>query len=107
MEEEQQRTPVGIRIDRELLHQARIAAVSEHKTLGMWLEEAIVHKIENVPVRGRPRRKRRYVKRDMDYWNSFATLQEADTDAEEESVITRRKVRVKSLLGRLRREDEK
>jgi len=30
----------------DVLHQARIAAVTQKKTLGQWLEEAIVEKIE-------------------------------------------------------------
>ncbi len=34
-----------IRIDPETLHQARVAAVTERKTLGTWLEEAIQEKI--------------------------------------------------------------
>lgn len=46
MMDEEKRTPVGIRINRELLHQARIAAVTSKKTLGRWLEEAIQQKIE-------------------------------------------------------------
>jgi predicted HicB family RNase H-like nuclease len=36
----------SIRINPEAIHQARIAAVSQRKTLGQWLEEAIVEKIE-------------------------------------------------------------
>jgi len=36
----------SIRIDLDILHQARIAAVTEKKTLGQWLEEAIMEKIE-------------------------------------------------------------
>ena len=30
----------------EILHQAHVAAVTQKKTLGQWLEEAIVEKIE-------------------------------------------------------------
>lgn len=41
-----QREPVGIRINRDLLHQARIAAVTSRKTLGQWLEEAIQERIK-------------------------------------------------------------
>jgi len=37
---------VGIRIDRDLLHQAKIAAVVQGKTLGRWLEEAIEEKVQ-------------------------------------------------------------
>jgi len=36
----------AIRIDPEAMHQARIAAVTDRKTLGQWLEEAIAEKIE-------------------------------------------------------------
>ena len=36
----------SIRINPEAIHQARIAAVTQKKTLGQWLEEAIVEKIE-------------------------------------------------------------
>ena len=36
----------SIRANPEVLHQARIAAVTQKKTLGQWLEEAIVEKIE-------------------------------------------------------------
>ena len=36
----------SIRIDPEVLHQARVAAVTARTTLGRWLEEAIQAKIE-------------------------------------------------------------
>ena len=36
----------SIRIDPEAVHQARVAAVTQKKTLGQWLEEAIAEKIE-------------------------------------------------------------
>ena len=36
----------SIRIDPDILHQARIDAVTQRKTLGQWLEEAIVEKIK-------------------------------------------------------------
>ncbi len=36
----------SIRIDLDILHQARVAAVIQKKTLGQWLEEAIMEKIE-------------------------------------------------------------
>lgn len=36
----------SIRINPDVLHQARIAAVTQKKTLGRWLEEAIVGKLE-------------------------------------------------------------
>jgi len=37
---------INIRIDPEAVHQARIAAVTADKTLGLWLEEAIAEKIK-------------------------------------------------------------
>lgn len=36
----------SIRVDPEVLHKARVAAVTQKKTLGQWLEEAIIGKIE-------------------------------------------------------------
>ena len=36
----------AIRVKPDILHQARVAAVIQKKTLGQWLEEAIVEKIE-------------------------------------------------------------
>jgi len=36
----------SIRANPEVLHQARIAAVIQKKTLGQWLEEAIGEKIK-------------------------------------------------------------
>ena len=35
-----------IRIDPDILHQAKVAGVIQKKTLGQWLEEAILEKIE-------------------------------------------------------------
>jgi predicted HicB family RNase H-like nuclease len=35
----------SVRVNPEILHQARIAAVTEKKMLGQWLEEAILEKI--------------------------------------------------------------
>ncbi len=40
------RPNLSVRMNPEVLHQARIAAVTHKKTLGQWLEEAIVEKIE-------------------------------------------------------------
>lgn len=37
---------ISIRIDPEVFHKAKVAAVSAKKTLGEWLEEAILEKIE-------------------------------------------------------------
>jgi len=46
MKESRRKPNVSIRIDPEVLHQAKIEAVKEKKTLGEWLEEAIRQKIE-------------------------------------------------------------
>jgi len=43
---EEAKTPRNIRIRPTILHQARVAAVTQKKTLGQWLEEAIVEKIQ-------------------------------------------------------------
>ena len=40
-----QRTAKTIRIREEAYHLARVAAVTSKKSLGQWLEEAIVQKI--------------------------------------------------------------
>ena len=37
---------VSIRIDKEILHQAKIEAVKANTTLGEWLEEAIYEKLK-------------------------------------------------------------
>ncbi len=36
----------------EVLHKARVAAVTRKKTLGQWLEEAVVEKIEREQTGG-------------------------------------------------------
>jgi len=36
----------SIRANPEVLHQARVAAITQKKELGQWLEEAILEKIE-------------------------------------------------------------
>jgi len=43
---EEAKTPRNIRIRPSVLHQARVAAVIQKKTLGQWLEKAIMEKIE-------------------------------------------------------------
>ena len=40
------KTPRNIRIRPSILHHAKVAAVTQKKTLGQWLEEAIAEKIE-------------------------------------------------------------
>jgi predicted HicB family RNase H-like nuclease len=47
------RPNLSVRMDPEALHKARIAAVTQKKTLGQWLEEAIVEKIEREQRLGR------------------------------------------------------
>jgi predicted HicB family RNase H-like nuclease len=46
MKESRRKPNVSIRINPEILHQAKVAAVSSKKTLGDWLEEAIQEKVE-------------------------------------------------------------
>ena len=46
MKEKHRWPTTSIRANPEVLHQARIAAVTQKKTLGQWLEEAIAEKIE-------------------------------------------------------------
>jgi predicted HicB family RNase H-like nuclease len=46
MKQSRRKPNVNIRIDPNAVHQARVAAVTQKKTLGQWLEEAIVEKIE-------------------------------------------------------------
>lgn len=43
---EEAKVPRNIRIRPSVLHQARVAAVIQKKTMGQWLEEAILEKIE-------------------------------------------------------------
>lgn len=45
MKESKGKPTTSIRVDPEILHQARVAAVTSKKTLGKWLEEAILEKI--------------------------------------------------------------
>ena len=40
------KTPRNIRIRPSVLHQARVAAITQKETLGQWLEEAIMEKID-------------------------------------------------------------
>ena len=42
VKQSKQKPPTSIRINRDILHQAHVAAVTERKTLGQWLEEAII-----------------------------------------------------------------
>jgi len=37
----------SIRVDLDILHRARVAAITQKKTLGQWLEEAIMEKVES------------------------------------------------------------
>lgn len=46
MKESKSKPNVSIRIDPEVLHQAKVEAVKAKKALGVWLAEAIQEKIE-------------------------------------------------------------
>lgn len=46
MYENARRTAKSIRILDGIYHQARVAAVTSRKSLGLWLEEAISEKLE-------------------------------------------------------------
>ena len=46
MEKTKSKPAVGVRVDPEILHKARVRAVMQKKTLGRWLEEAINEKLE-------------------------------------------------------------
>ena len=46
MKEKHRWPTTSIRANPEVLHQARIAAVTQKKTMGQWLEEAILEKIK-------------------------------------------------------------
>jgi len=46
MKESKSKPNLSIRMNPEMLHQARVAAVTAKKTLGQWLEEAIQEKIK-------------------------------------------------------------
>jgi len=47
MKEEKHHWPTrSIRANPEVLHQARVAAITQKKMMGQWLEEAILEKIE-------------------------------------------------------------
>ena len=45
MKEIKSKPNMSIRIDPEVLHQAKVEAVKARKTLGQWLEEAILQRI--------------------------------------------------------------
>ena len=42
----------SVRVDLDVLHQARVAAVTQRKTIGQWLEEAILEKVEREKLGG-------------------------------------------------------
>ena len=50
MKESKARPTTSVRVDPQVLHQARVAAVTANKTLGKWLEEAILDKIKSQEV---------------------------------------------------------
>jgi predicted HicB family RNase H-like nuclease len=45
MNDDNKRTAKTIRLNEQSYHQARIASVSARKSLGQWLEEAILEKL--------------------------------------------------------------
>ncbi|MFC1994281.1 hypothetical protein ACFLVI_03350 [Chloroflexota bacterium] len=45
MKQEGTRPNLSIRMKPDILHEARVSAVTQRKTLGRWLEEAIMEKI--------------------------------------------------------------
>ena len=47
MRRKEPKPAVGVRVDPEILHKARVRAVIQKKTLGRWLEEAIIEKLES------------------------------------------------------------
>ena len=46
MQKKRLKSAVGVRVDPDILHRARVRAVTQKKTLGQWLEEAILEKLE-------------------------------------------------------------
>ena len=46
MKTKEHRPITALRIKPDIFHKARIAAVTQKKTLGLWLEEAILEKID-------------------------------------------------------------
>ncbi len=46
MKESKSKPNISIRIDPDVLHQAKVEAVKSKKTLGAWLEEAIKEKVK-------------------------------------------------------------
>ena len=52
MNGKEERPVSAIRVKPDILHQARVAAVTQRKTLGRWLEEAIEEKLEREQRQG-------------------------------------------------------
>ena len=46
MKQSKRKPTTSIRVNLDILHQARVAAVMQKKTLGRWLEEAIMEKVD-------------------------------------------------------------
>ncbi len=46
MQQDAERKAKTIRMNEEVYHHARVAAVTSRKSLGQWLEEAIAEKLE-------------------------------------------------------------
>lgn len=53
MKQSRRKPTTSIRVNPDILHQARIAAVIQKKTLGQWLEEAIIEKVDREQKQGK------------------------------------------------------
>ena len=53
MKQSKRKPTTSIRVNLDILHQARVAAVIQNKTLGRWLEEAIIEKVDKEQKQGK------------------------------------------------------
>ena len=53
MKQSKRKPTTSIRVNLDILHKARIAAVIQKKTLGQWLEEAIIEKVDREQKQGK------------------------------------------------------
>lgn len=53
MKQSRQKPTTSIRVNPAILHKARVAAVTQKKTLGQWLEEAIIEKVDREQKQGK------------------------------------------------------
>ena len=56
MRRKEERPVSAIRVKPDILYQARVSAVTQRKTLGQWLEEAIAEKIERESAQANARK---------------------------------------------------